>query len=283
MSRRAPDPSGAGARLLIPAGLDATVVLVRHGESTYVAEGRFQGQADPPLSELGRQQARLVAARLSRPAEVPALPLPDGPPLEVVHSPLARAADTARSIAAAWADAGTLGASVARHPDAGFLEIGQGEWEGRPSAEIAERWADELAAWRRDPVANWAPGGESVRDVDRRVRPALATLLDHLAQGRAPGTLDRSQVLGYLAARPDQGWSVVVAHDGVFKLTLLALLDLPIERFWTFPFALCGISIVEIGGGRARLLAHNLTDHLAVLENQDARALAAARRASGAR
>lgn len=272
----------AVATSLIPAGLDATVVLVRHGESTYVAEGRFQGQADPPLSELGRHQASLVAARLSRPTEAPALPLPDGPPLEVVYSPLARAADTARSIADAWAGAGSPGATVPHHPDRGFLEIGQGDWEGRPSVEIAERWADELAAWRRDPVVNWAPGGESIRDVDRRVRPALATLLDHLAEGRAPGTLDRSQVLGYLAARPDQGWSLIVAHDGVFKIALLALLDLPIERFWTFPFALCGITIVEIGGGRARLLAHNLTDHLAELDSQNARATAAERRASGA-
>ncbi len=267
---------------MIPPDLDATVVLVRHGESTFVAEGLFQGQADAPLSDVGRQQADLVAARLARPAASPALPLPAGPPLEIVHSPLSRAADTARAIGEACAAPDAFGVEVPVRADLGFFEIGQGEWEGRPSAEIAERWGSELAAWRRDPVANWAPGGESIVEVDKRVRPALATLLERLALGRAPGTLDRSQVLGYIGARPDQGWSVIVAHDGLFKLATLALLDLPLERFWAFPFALCGITIVEIGGGRARLLAHNLTDHLAPLESPEALEAAARRRASGA-
>ena len=50
---------------LIPDGLDATLVLVRHGESTYIAEGRFQGRADSPLTEIGERQAALVAARLA--------------------------------------------------------------------------------------------------------------------------------------------------------------------------------------------------------------------------
>jgi len=267
---------------MIPKHLDATVVLVRHGESTYVAQDRFQGQADPPLSDRGQEQAALVAARLARPTAAPALALPGGAPLEVVHSPLARAASTAAAIAAACAGPGSFGIDVALRPDRGFFEIGQGEWEGRLATEIAERWTTELSAWRRDPVANWAPGGESIGDVDRRVRPALAGLLERLAVGRPPGTLDRSQVMGYFGARPNQGWSVVVAHDGVFKLTLLALLDLPIQRFWSFPFALCGITIVEIGGGRARLVAHNLTEHLAALESAEAREHAARRRASGA-
>lgn len=267
---------------MIPAHLDATVVLVRHGESTFVAEDRFQGQADPPLSDRGQRQAALVAARLSHPADAPSLAVPSGPPLEVVHSPLARAAETAAAIASASGAPDSFAADVPLRADHGFFEIGQGEWEGRKATEIAERWSAELAAWRRDPVANWAPGGESIGDVDRRVRPALGVLLGRLAQGRTPGTLDRSQVLGYVGVRPDQGWSVVVAHDGVFKLALLALLDLPTERFWAFPFALCGISIVEIGGGRARLLAHNLTEHLAVLDSAEARDGAARRRASGA-
>jgi len=46
-------------RLAIPAELTASLVMVRHGESTYVAEGRFQGRQDAPLSTLGRRQRRL--------------------------------------------------------------------------------------------------------------------------------------------------------------------------------------------------------------------------------
>jgi broad specificity phosphatase PhoE len=58
-------------------------------------------------------------------------------------------------------------------------------------------------------------------------------------------------------------WSITVAHDGILRLILLRLLDLPLERYWSFPFALCGISVVELRAGRARLRAHNLEEHLA--------------------
>ena len=83
---------------LVPDGLDATLVLVRHGESTFIAEGRFQGQADSPLTPLGLRQAALVADRLAAPHASPALPVPTGRPLELVHSPLARTTQTAAAI-----------------------------------------------------------------------------------------------------------------------------------------------------------------------------------------
>ena len=85
----------------MPEGLDATIVLVRHGESRYIVEGRFQGQADTPLTERGRRQAGLAAARLATPHARPALPIPEGPALEIVHSPLARTAATAMAIGGA--------------------------------------------------------------------------------------------------------------------------------------------------------------------------------------
>ncbi len=86
-------------RLELPAHLAATLVLVRHGESTYVAEGQFQGRLDPPLSELGRRQAVLVAERLAHRDERTPLPIPAGLPVRVWHSPLSRAAETASIIA----------------------------------------------------------------------------------------------------------------------------------------------------------------------------------------
>ena len=83
---------------IIPANLDAVVAFVRHGESEWVAQGRFQGQGDPPLSDLGRRQALLTARRIARRARRPPLPLPAGTPRAIVHSPLARAAETATLI-----------------------------------------------------------------------------------------------------------------------------------------------------------------------------------------
>jgi probable phosphoglycerate mutase len=270
---------------LIPADLDAVVVFIRHGESEWVAEGRFQGQGDSPLSELGRRQALLTARRIARRTRRPALPLPSGPPRTIVHSPLARAAETADLVARAVnGGRGTdaVEAPVPLRSEPGLTEIGQGEWEGLPGAEVLERWGDLLQEWRRDPLTAWAPGGESVPEVDVRVRAALRPLLEDLATATPPDSGNRSQVLGYRDLPSDEPWSIVVGHDGVFKVALLALLDLPLARFWVLPFALCGITVVEIRHGRPRLRLHNATDHLSSLETEAERAAAEARRRTGA-
>jgi len=269
---------------IIPPGLNAVVAFVRHGESEWVAEGRFQGQGDPPLSDLGRRQALLTARRLARRGRRPALPLPSGPPRSVVHSPLARAGETAQLISRAVSGGrgdDALTEPVPLLPEPGFLEIGQGEWEGLPSADVVARWGELLETWRRDPLVAWAPGGESIPDVDTRVRAALRPLLEDLAAAPAAST-GGSQVLGYGEVPSDEPWSIVVGHDGVFKVAVLALLDLPLARFWILPFALCGITVIEIRHGRPRLRLHNATDHLSSLESEAERAAADARRRSGA-
>ena len=265
---------------LVPDRLDATLVLVRHGESTFVAEGRFQGQAETPLSAAGRTQAELVAARLAEPHASPSLPVPLGGAREIVHSPLRRTAETAGAIGRAV----VVGRDVAPEvrPDPAFLEIGQGEWEGLPHAEIAERWGDVLATWRRRPLEAWAPRGESLPEVRARVEPGLRRLLVNLAEGGDPNAAERDQVLGYRDPVSDQPWSILVGHDGVFKIALLSLFQIPLERFWIFSFALCGISVVEFRSGRATLRAHNLTEHLAPLLDERSQALTEARQRSGA-
>ncbi len=265
---------------IVPPGLDATLVLLRHGESEWVAQGLFQGQGDSPLSPLGRRQASLAAERLGHVHRPPALPVPTGPPLAIVHSPLSRTTETAALVAAAIGAPDGLGGpagmrtNAGLRTDAGFLEIGQGEWEGVASATVAERWKDVLAGWRDDPLTAWAPGGESLPEVDSRVRVALSRVLDELAAASPADGVARSPVLGYADLPSNEPWSVIVGHDGVFKVTVLALLDLPLSRFWTFPFALCGITVVELRGGRPRLRLHNATDHLAPLEAQAEAAVA---------
>jgi broad specificity phosphatase PhoE len=270
------DPAGKRALTgpavaVVPPGLDATLVLVRHGESRLIAEGRFQGQAETPLTAIGRRQAELVGARLATPHAGPALPVPTGAPVELVHSPLGRTTETAEAIERALLAAG---APARRRADAGFLEIGQGAWQGLRRAEIVERFGPELAAWRRTPLQSWAPGGESLPEIAARVRPALAAVLAPLAAGRGPGTQDRDQVAGYADRPPDHPWSVVVGHDGVFKVVLLTLFDLPLDRFWMWSMDLAGITVVELRAGRAVLRLHNTTAHLA--DMGDERALAAA-------
>jgi broad specificity phosphatase PhoE len=260
--------------LPVPDGLDATLVLVRHGESQLIVEGRFQGQMDSELSEAGRRQAALVAGRLGDRGHSPALPIPDGPPREIVASPLRRAAKTAEAIGAA------LGGAVPIRPDPGFTEIGQGVWEGLHRDEIVARYPTELQGWRTHPAERWAPGGESLAAVAERVRPAVDAVLAGLASDEP--TRPSDPVAGYPGARSNGPWSVIVAHDGVFKVLLLTVFDLPIDRFWMWSFDLCGLSVIDLRAGRPVLRAHNLTDHLAPIQDAAALAERRAREATGA-
>jgi len=252
---------------VVPDGLDASLLLLRHGETEFLVERRFQGRSETPLSPLGRRQAELAGDRIAHPGRPPALPVPEGPPRFVAHSPLLRTTDMATAVSTALDAAGATGVPLIAEP--GLVEIHQGAWEGLYQEEVARRYGPELAAWRRRPREAHAPGGEPLDAVDARVRAGVAPLLDTLAFGREPGTLDRPHVIGYGSAARGTAhgtpWGVLVGHDGCFKVLLLALLELPLDAFWRLPFALAGISVVEIRGGRASLRLHNAVDHLSDL------------------
>ncbi len=252
--------------LTVPANLAATLVFLRHGQSVWLAEGRFQGRADTPLSPLGRRQAGLAGSRLAAPDAPPRLPVPAGEPLAIVHSPLARTRETAEAVAAAFAAAGRPVPPL--QPDPGIAEIAQGEWEGLFQREVEERYPAEIAGWRRDPVAVHAPGGEALPDVDARVRVALGRVLADLGAAASPGP-DGTPSYYDPHAGP---WAILVGHDGAFKVALMALLGLPLDRFWTFTQTTTGIAVVDVRNGRAILRAWNRTDHLAPLELEAAEA-----------
>jgi len=268
---------------VLPGQLAASLVLVRHGESTYVAEGRFQGRHDPPLSPLGERQAALVAARLASRNEGSPLPIPARAARAIWHSPLRRAAETAAAIGEQ--QRGT----PAVRPEVGLTELAQGEWEGLLHSEVSTRWPTELAAWRRDPLHEHAPGGEALLDAAERVRRALRSLLDDLSAAQGQGQRSYTErsvteppsppgvaVPGYPAAPANEAatepWVVLVAHDGIFRLALMTLLGLDYERFWSFPFSLCAITVVSLRDGVPALRAHNLSGHLAPLAAEQAAA-----------
>ncbi len=276
------------APLAVPPDLAASLVLLRHGQSVWLAEGRFQGQADTPLSPLGERQAALAGLRLADPTAPPRLPVPPGDPIAIVHSPLARTAQTAAAVADAIAARGRPAPPLIAEP--GLREIGQGTWEGRYQREVEAGWPVEIAGWRRDPVRHFAPGGESLVEVDRRVRSALAAVIDGLvsasdaqaaqaagvesaARGAAPPLAGSSAAGGSPTPGtpsfydPHAGpWTLLVGHDGAFKIALLALLGLPLDRFWTFTQTTTGIAVLDIRNGRTVLRAWNRTEHLAPLE-----------------
>lgn len=251
----------SGAASLIPEGLDSVLVLLRHGQTQFIVEKRFQGQMEAPLTLLGERQAQLAGLRLARPGAEPPLPIPDTAPFSIIHSPLGRAFRTAEFVAEAMTAAGR--AAPPLRPDSGFLEIGQGEWEGLKDTEIRARFGESLAAWRRWPTRFYAPGGESLAQVRARVEASLAVLLTDLAEGTQRGTMDRHQVLGYAdTAHRSPRWALIVGHGGVFRVVVCALLGLTPEHFWNFDFGLASITVVEIRAGRAVLRAVNLDEHL---------------------
>jgi broad specificity phosphatase PhoE len=105
-----------------------TLLLVRHGETDWNREGRWQGGSNTSLNEAGREQARALAETL------------DGTVDAIYSSDLTRARDTAEILAA------RLGLEV--QLDERIRERGFGAWEGLTTAEIEERYADEHRLWR---------------------------------------------------------------------------------------------------------------------------------------
>ena len=130
-----------------------TVILVRHGESTWNEAGRWQGQGDPPLSDTGREQARVVAQRLR------------GEPVAALYaSDLRRAAETAEIIGQA------LG--VRPQPEPRLRELDVGAWSGLTVEEIAERFPGQFQSWQN--YEDIRPGGgEMFREMQQRAAVAL--------------------------------------------------------------------------------------------------------------
>jgi probable phosphoglycerate mutase len=132
------------------------LLLLRHGQSTWNAEHRWQGWADPPLSEVGRDQAQ-VAGQVLRSAGFGV----------VVASDLTRARETAEIIAA---EVGVDDVQV----EAGLRERDVGAWSGLTTDEIEARWPGQLAAWRAGELTV-IPEGEG--DIEERVIAAVERVL----------------------------------------------------------------------------------------------------------
>ncbi len=132
------------------------LLLIRHGETDWNVEGRYQGQADPPLNARGLAQARALAVRWQREGIRPAA---------IYASPLQRAWQTAEILAQA------TGAPL--HAEPRLKEIGLGAWEGVLTPEIMRRWPETFRHWEERPWATRPPGGETIAEVQQRVYAAI--------------------------------------------------------------------------------------------------------------
>jgi len=196
------------------------ILLARHGETPWNAEGRYQGQVDIPLSAVGECQAKALGERLVKVSIDHA-----------VASPLGRAETTAK-LALGAARTGVL------TTDAGLMEIAHGEWEGLLASEIAARDPVRLQQWRDTPGLVQMPGGESLQEVFARAWPAFTRACQ---------------------ATPADGTLLVVAHDAVNRVILCHILGMSYARLWSFRQAPATLNLLE-GADADRLEVVRLND-----------------------
>jgi probable phosphoglycerate mutase len=153
--------------------------LVRHGQSEWNAQGKWQGQADPPLSDAGRQEAELAAESL------------EGFTGHFFASSLLRARQTAEIISAAVSD----GTVMLEHD---LREIDVGDFSGLTHHEIEERMPEAWAALQANRLEAF-PSGESREHFRLRVLGAIESLWDRhpddeifvVTHGGAIGAIER--------------------------------------------------------------------------------------------
>ena len=219
-------------------GKGTRLLLVRHGETDWNRQGRFQGQIDIPLNANGRAQAEAAGSFLA--------PVPIQ---RAYTSSMARPRQTAEAI-------------LASHPGVpltsttGLVEIGHGLWEGRLEREIDQGWPQLLADWKRAPETVQMPEGETIHQVWDRSCATWHTIASSLS---------------------GEETALVVAHDAVNKTILCALLGLTPADIWTIKQGNGGVTVIDYpqgSGGPAVVAAMNLTAHLGgVLDRTAAGAL----------
>ncbi len=136
-----------------------TIYLIRHGETDWNLQQRYQGQKDIPLNETGIKQAQMISESLN------------GTHFDALYSSdLIRAFQTAQQISK------KINLPIITHPS--LREINQGDWEGKYIKDVLATSADEVRAVYQNPHTARKPGGESIAEVAHR----MYTFLDILAE-----------------------------------------------------------------------------------------------------
>ena len=177
--------------------------LLRHGETQWNREHRYQGCVDVRLSPEGVAQAEAVS-----------LALAERPLTAIYSSPLRRSLETAEAIAAPH--------GLAVRIDPAFREICHGLWEGLTAGEVRARFPELYAQWRATPETVTMPAGESVKEVRARVLDGLERLrATHEGETVclvAHGTPVRLLILEALGMTPERFWMLHCPPAGLSEL-----------------------------------------------------------------
>jgi broad specificity phosphatase PhoE len=195
------------------------IYLVRHGETEWNKEEIFRGRKDVPLNERGLRQAELTGRYFG------------GVAIDrICSSPLSRAVQTAKGIAAATMIP-VIGADA-------FTDIAFGTWEGLTLDEVGQRFPAELEAWQSHPHKFRMRGVESLTHVRKRAAAGLK------------------------AAMEGAGSVVIVTHRVICKVLVLHLLGMPNRCFWRIKCDPASITRFETVGEEPVLHFMNETCHL---------------------
>jgi probable phosphoglycerate mutase len=203
------------------------LIIVRHGESEWNRIGRYQGQADAPLSALGVSQAAALGGRLQRER------------LDAIFtSPLQRAARTAEAIAKHHPE-------VPLHREPALMEIDHGEWQGLMIDEVVARYGEGLREWRLHPTRAQFPGGESFSNILKRVLDFKERLCDQYGDQTV----------------------LVSTHDVVVKILVSDALGMNMDRINRIWVTNASISVIEYGDDLPYLVSLSEACHLGRLES----------------
>ncbi|MEI7643854.1 MAG: histidine phosphatase family protein [Chloroflexales bacterium] len=198
------------------------LILVRHGETPWNVTLQYQGQANVPLNERGRAQARLTAERLARLGAV-----------ALYTSDTARAAETAAAIAAAI--------SIAPRPMPELREIDVGQWEGLTPEQLYRRFPDHMAEYERDPARTVRLGGESYAQLQVRALVAMRRIYE----AHQPGDV-----------------IVAVSHGGTIRALLCHVIGLELANFGKMWLDNGSLTELRYGSHGWRLVRLNDAAHL---------------------
>jgi alpha-ribazole phosphatase len=180
------------------------LILIRHGETDWNVEGRYQGQSDVPLNDRGRRQSAELVTELR-----------ENKPSAIYTSDLKRASESAQILGTA------LGLPVYQDPR--LREIHLGSWEGMLFEEIQAIYSDLLKRRRLDPRTVSAPGGETVEQVRSRVTAAVQDIAkQHVSETIAIVShgLTLAILISIYQQRPiEEVWDLIPQNSKLFLIS----------------------------------------------------------------
>ena len=205
---------------------DSRIFLIRHGETNWNKEGRFQGQIDIPLNENGKNQARKTFEYLRNISFNKAF-----------SSSMHRPYETAQIILQNNKD-------LKIEKIDSLVEISHGLWEGKLESEIKENWPRLLKNWHNKPEEVIMPEGESIKDVSERSIEAFNDIC---------------------LSQKDNDLTLLVAHDAVNKTLICNILGLNYSNIWMIKQGNGGITVIDLFNDPSKppvISALNITTHL---------------------